>query len=121
MLIGIHNTVPPPADIHLTSVDQYHFVTFSWNPTAPGCSVFHYRIFATNCGICPSTTVHDTVTCVLDHVSSTITLCSFAVQSVMFCGDTTTGNISEPILVMLKGIHIIICEFLLLIVFLNQF
>ena len=100
----LYNSVyPPPAGIRLTSVDHYHFITFSWNPITPGCSAFHYRIFATKCGICPSTTVHDTVTCVLDQVSSTITLCSFAVQSV-FCGDTTTGNISEPIQVMFKGI-----------------
>lgn len=47
--------------------------------------------------------MHNIVTCVLDHVSATINLCSFAVQSV-FCGDTTTGNISEPIRVMFKGI-----------------
>ena len=103
---------PPPAGIRLTSVDKYHLVTFSWNPVTPECSAFHYRTFATNCGICPSTTVHNTVTCVLDDVSSTIKFCSFAVQSV-FCGDATTGNISEPIQVVFKGIIDAICIILL--------
>ena len=98
---------PPPAGIRLTSIDQYHFITFSWIPITPECSAFHYRIFTTNCGICPSVTVHNTVTCVLDHVSSNIQLCSFAVQSV-FCGDATTGNISEPIQVAFKGIIIML-------------
>ena len=104
ILTFVLTAYPPPAGIRLTSVDKYRFITFAWNPITPGCSAFHYRIIATNyCGICPSSTVHNIVTCVLDQVSSTINLCSFAVQSV-FCGDATTGNISEPIQVMFKGI-----------------
>ena len=76
------------------------FITFAWNPVTVGCSAFHYRIIATNCGICPSTTVYDTVNCVMHSVTTTVNLCLFAVQSV-FCGSATAGNVSEPIRVML--------------------
>ena len=89
---------PPPASIRLMSVNQYQ-LTFAWNPVTLECSALHYSIFATNCGICPSTTIHNTVTCTAYHVS---TLCLFAVQSV-FCGDSTTANISEPVQVTLRG------------------
>ncbi len=76
-------------------------LTFSWDPVAPNCAAIHYNILAQDCGICPSTTQHNTVVCHDMQVGQNLT-CSFVVQNFRTC-DVVAGNISIPVNVMLKG------------------
>ena len=68
-------------------------LTFTWIPVAPDCPAIHYNILASNCGICPTTTNHATVTCTDVPISQST--CTFAVQTVL-CGNLI-GNLSDPI------------------------
>ena len=66
---------------------------FSWSPVATDCHAIHYNILASNCGNCPTTTNHTTVTCT--DVPNNDNVCNFAVQTVV-CG-IITSNFSDPI------------------------
>ena len=72
-------------------------LTFSWSPVAPDCPAIHYNILASNCGSCPTTTNHTTVTCT--DVPANDSVCTFAVQTVV-CGNIT-GDTSGPISIIL--------------------
>ena len=71
----------------------YRELTFSWNPVASDCLATHYNILASNCGSCPTTTNHTTVTCT--DIPTCDNVCSFAVQTVV-C-ENITGNFSTHI------------------------
>ena len=91
----------PPGDVRISNVDiSLRQLTFDWNLVAPDCSAIHYNILASNCGSCPTTTNHTTVTCT-DIINTTLhshsTKCSFAVQTVV-CGNVL-GHTSNPLLV----------------------
>ena len=70
-------------------------LTFNWNQAAisSGCSAIHYNINASNCGSCPTTTSHISVTCT--DVPTDDGVCIFAVQ-VVVCGNILV-NTSDTI------------------------
>ena len=72
-------------------------VTFLWSPVAPDCPAIHYNILASNCGSCPTTTNHTTVTCTDIPINDSV--CTLSVQTVV-CGNIT-GNTSDPITIVL--------------------
>ena len=65
---------------------------FSWSPVAPDCPAIHYNILASNCGSCPTTTNHTTVTCT--NIPPDYSGCIFAVQTVV-CGNITSNIINS--------------------------
>ena len=92
------NTVPfPPPDAIFIALVNFGLkeITFTWNPVAPDCPAIHYNILASNCGSCPKTTNHTTVTCTDVHNGS---MCMLAVQTVV-CGNITAlGSLSKPLI-----------------------
>lgn len=91
---------PPPSNVRLVAATPEQ-LTFRWNPVAPYCAAIHYNILAHNCGICPSTTPHNTVVCHRMEGFDNMT-CSFIVQNVRTC-DEINGTTSIPVIVFLKG------------------
>ena len=89
-----------PSDLQLIGVAPQQ-LTFSWSSVAPNCAAIHYNILAQHCGICPSTTSHNTVVCHDMEINGNV-ICSFAVQIVRSC-DGIVGNASNPVQVILKG------------------
>ena len=84
----------PPNKLYISSADfSSRELTFKWSPVAPDCPAIHYNISASNCGSCPTTTNHTTVTCT--DVPTVGSVCTFAVQTVV-CGNVT-GNYSSPV------------------------
>ena len=74
---------------------------FGWSPIALECPDIHYKINASNCGNCPTTTNHTTVTCT--NVPTNGNTCTFAVQTIV-CRNIF-GNISEPVAVLLNDVN----------------
>ena len=92
---------PPPDKIYISLVDiGSKMLTFIWSPVAPECPAIRYNIVASNCGSCPTTTNHTTVTCTDVPSDST---CNFTVQTV-FCGNTTSTS-SDSVQIALKGMQ----------------
>ena len=58
--------------------------TFSWSSVVLDCPAMRFNILASNCGSCPTTTNHTTVTCT--DVPTNHSTCTFAVQTVI-CGN----------------------------------
>ena len=84
----------PPDKLYISHADfGLKKVTFSWSPVAPDCPTVHYNILASNCGSCPTTTNHTTVTCT--GVPTDGNTCTFAIQTVV-CGNAT-GDSSDSI------------------------
>ena len=93
--------LPPPNNISLVRVEQ-GVLTFSWSSYGPECTSVFYGI-SSNCGSCPNSTYATSVNCsVLEQLlSSDIELtCSFSVHSEI-CG--YVGQLSDPVVVTLKG------------------
>ena len=89
--------IPPPDRVYMSNADFVTgHLTFNWSSVSPDCprSSIHYNILASNCGSCPTTTNHTTVTCT-DVPIINGSMCTFAVQTVV-CGNIT-GNRSVPI------------------------
>ena len=87
--------LPPPDEISLALVNfGQKEITFSWSPVAPDCPSIQYNILASNCGSCPTTTNHTTITCT--DLPSDGSLCTFAVETVV-CGNIA-GNRSKPLM-----------------------
>ena len=86
-----------PETLHMSNVDFVsRQLTFSWSRVSTDCvAMIHYNILASNCGSCPNTTNHTSVTCT--DVPTNGTTCMFAIQTV-FCG-YITGNVSDPIII----------------------
>ena len=98
LLTNINITGPfsHPNKLWISNVNHFpRELTFSWSPVAPDCPAIHYNILASNCGSCPTTINHTTVTCA--DVPTNNSVCTFAVQTVVdLCGNIT-GNVSDPI------------------------
>ena len=78
-------------------------LSFTWSHAPSRCPTLHYDILASNCGSCPTTTTHNTVTCT--DVPTDGSLCTFALRSVI-CGNIT-GNWSETVHVTtFKGMNL---------------
>ena len=82
-------------------------LTFQWDPVQLVCSDFEYKINATNCGMCPDTTVNTSVACVvgdIDLLTSTSntngTVCTLSIETTV-CG--FQSNSSEAVTALLKG------------------
>ena len=70
--------------MHISHIDiGLRQLSFSWSPVAPECPGIYYNILASNCGSCPTTTNHTTVTCT--DVPTDGQVCTFATQNVI-CG-----------------------------------
>ena len=89
---------PPPDKVYITVVDiGLRQLTFNWSPVAPDCPAIHYNILSSNCGSCPTTTTHTTVTCT--DIPTDGNMCTFAVKTVV-CG-SITGSMSYPLMINL--------------------
>ena len=88
----------PPNDVRLSHV-QPGQLTFNWSSPDVQCDSVSYKIITSNCGRCPPVTTNTTVTCTSVVASGQV--CTFVVQTVV-CGNLT-GNMSDPIYVILKG------------------
>ena len=83
-----------PSNLHIRTIDFIsRRLTFVWSPVTPDCPGIHYNILASNCGSCPTTTNHTTVTCT--DIPTSHSMCIFAIQPVL-CGNLI-GNSSVPI------------------------
>ena len=88
----------PPNQLYISSADfSSRELTFGWSPVAPDCPAIHYKILASNCGSCPNTTNHTTVTCTDVPINGST--CTFAVQTLV-CGNIA-GNMSDTISIYL--------------------
>ena len=80
---------PPIVKMAWRATDS--LLTVNWSSVAPDCPAIYYNILASNCGGCPNTTNHTTVTCTDVPINGST--CTFAVQTVV-CG-TIAGNWSD--------------------------
>ena len=93
-----------PTSVHLTHVNnQPRQLTFTWDTVESSCPSLQYRVNATGCGTCTSTSMSNTTTCV-DYNVTRDQLCTFAVQTVI-CDDIVSLN-NASIQVPLKGNYI---------------
>ena len=96
---------PPPEGIRLAKATTSGLV-FKWNQTQNTCPSLSYNIIVSeNCGQCPNSTNGTFVNCSNFSISSLVTLCDFAVQSVI-CGNSgapVIGNLTSSIIVNITG------------------
>ena len=90
--------LPPPDRIRLL-LDHPGWFVFSWDEVDTDCEVVHYRIIASNCGRCPTSTAHTTVVCT--DIPTNGNNCTFAVQTLV-C-DSVAGSVSDPVHILLRG------------------
>ena len=99
--IKLNYAAPPPDNVRLAQVTK-NAVTFQWDPVQSICS---YKVNAEGCGVCPSTTLSASVTCVVNNIlangTSNNSVCTLSVET-MVCG--FQSNVSETVIAMLKGI-----------------
>ena len=97
MITITYNTTGPlsaPNKLYTSNADfSQQEITFSWSPVVSDCPAIYYNIPSSNCGSCPTTTNHTTVTCT--DVPTNGSVCTFALQTVV-CGNIT-GNESNPV------------------------
>ena len=87
-------SLSPPEQLHISGIDfSSRELTFAWSSVAPNCPAIHYNILASNCGSCPTTTNHTTVTCT--DIPAIDSVCTFALQTPV-CGNIT-DNESDPV------------------------
>ena len=85
-------------DVYVSRTDLVlRQLTFNWSRVSPDCLAIHYNILASNCGSCPTTTNHTTVTCT--GVPTDGSMCTFTVQPA-FCANIV-GDFSNAIKVLL--------------------
>ena len=94
--------LPSPSTIHASLVDTAsRKIIFTWSPVAPECPAISYNINTSNCGSCPTTTNHTTVSCIdVPVAGDNTTACAFALQAIN-C-ETIIGKMSDPITVLLR-------------------
>ena len=99
---------PSPDRLYISYADfGLKELTFKWSPVAPDCPAIHYKILSSNCGSCPTTATHTTVTCT--DVPTDGDMCTFAVRTVV--SGNVIGNLSDSVQGLLKGIACIhICS-----------
>lgn len=90
---------PRPGNVTLAGASP-EGLTFTWNAVAPACLSIQYRISASNCGSCPTTSIAASVRCTKLQLSTDNRTCTFGVQSVT-CG--IIGNQSDLLLTPIKG------------------
>ena len=94
--------MPPPTNISLSSVQRGQ-LTIGWDPVVQNCPALYYYVIASNCGACPTTTVHNFITCtnVTELMASSFHVCTVIVETVV-CDDIFGTN-SEPLVILIKG------------------
>ena len=93
-IIIVFSVFSVPHGLYISAIDiGLRKLSFTWSPVAPDCPAIHYNILASNCGSCPTTTNHSTVTCTDIPVNSHV--CTFAVKRVL-CGNLT-DNMSRSL------------------------
>ena len=101
----MYNILEPysaPYDVQLIGIAS-EGLTFNWTSIDPTCSDVSYRISASGCGNCPSSTNSTTITCSgIEQLSEDNQTCILSVRSVV-CGDIVS-NFSDPLNVSLQGI-----------------
>ena len=101
MISHIHAaSYPPPGGIHLATVDD-GLLLFEWISISAACTSVLYSI-TSNCGVCPHNTNLTIASCFDLQLSTSPTVCTFAIASVV-CGNIF-GTPSDPISITLKGI-----------------
>ena len=102
-VVFFSDPLPPPSKVRLSLLLAYPagWLKFTWNAVTSCCTSTYYRVVATNCGICPVTTVHTTLFCTRAPTDGSV--CTFAIQTVV-C-ENVAGNISDTITALLKGIQ----------------
>ena len=98
--------MPPITDITWRATDS--LLVFDWSdPVAPDCSAIHYNVLSSDCGSCPTTTNHTTVTCT--DVPTKDSTCTFAVWRVI-CGNNTekTNNTVHIVIPLQERTEVII-------------
>ena len=99
---------PAPDNVHLAQVSK-NALTFQWDPVQSVCpdNIIGYKVIATNCGVCPNTTLSTSVTCITSSMLTTniSKLCSLSVETTA-CG-TNTGNRSNAVTAVFKGTYMI--------------
>ena len=102
MYNAAYNVAPylAPDKLSISRVDfGSRELTFNWSlSTVPDCPALHYKILASNCGSCPTTTTRTTVTCTDIPTNG---MCMFALQTVV-CG-YIIGNMSDRISITLAN------------------
>ena len=95
------NPYPPPNNVQVVDINQYVFtgqLTFNWSSITAFCPSAYYVITSINCGVCPTFTTYNQVTCENAALGHT---CSFVVRTVV-CGNII-GNPSNSVSAVLKG------------------
>ena len=98
IIVNSHNRpLPPPGKVYISNADfSSRELRFNWSPVAPAeCPTVQYNILASNCGNCPTTTNHTTVTCIDIPMNGSV--CKFSVETVV-CGNVV-GNESDPVII----------------------
>ena len=96
-----HYTAPPPNKIHLAQVTK-NALTFQWDPVQFICSYMQYKVNTEGCGVCPNTTLSESVTCAVnDILTNSNSVCTLFVET-MVC--EFQSNVSETVTATLKGI-----------------
>ena len=92
----------PIIDLHLVNVSTRQ-LTFEWSEPVQ-CSSIHYRIIAKGCGMCPSYTPRNSITCIGVHIDmeGLVAMCSIAVK-VSICERNTIIRESDIVNVVLRG------------------
>ena len=101
-MLFIHiDPLPPPNTLFISKADFIsRQITFRWSQAVIECTDLdvRYNILASNCGSCPTTTNHTSVTCTDMPINGG--MCTFALQTVI-CG-YITGN--ESAAIFLRGL-----------------
>ena len=96
----ITEPLSPPHDAQLINISS-EGITFDWTAVSSDHSAIVYRIFSTNCGVCPEQTNLTTIVCSDVHLSGESQMCTLNVQ-VVVCGDIV-GSKSDPLNISLQG------------------
>ena len=93
--------MPPPDDICLVSATK-NALTLQWTSVSPTCAAIQYSIEQSNCGDCPNVTDQTTIACTSEdgYAEFDGQQCRLTVRTTV-CD--VTGNQSEEVIVMLKG------------------
>ncbi len=97
------HAAPPSDNVRLAQVSKNALI-FQWEPAGVCPDSIGYKVNATNCGVCPNTTLNTSLTCVVSGVFTAgkeSTFCSVSVETTV-CG-INTGNRSSAVTAILKG------------------
>ena len=95
------HAAPPPDNIHLAQVSK-NALMFQWGELGVCPNSIGYKVNATNCGVCPNTTLSTSVTCVVSSMfTRNSSMCTLSVETTV-CGNNR-GNRSNTVTAILKG------------------